>query len=155
MDLRRLAIANLTVGFKGQNGQDAWGLYQQLSSAADAPLRQQIVGALGAANDVDHLAQVAKTDADENVRHRAVLALGQQPAERTGTVLTDLYSARTDAGWRRIVIAALAQQNNANALVTIARQESDLTLKRDLVRQLSSMAGKNETAANYLMEVIK
>jgi TolA-binding protein len=155
MELRRLALANLTSGFKGQDGQDAWGLYQQLSAAADAPLRQQIVGALGAANDVDHLAQVAKTDADENVRHRAVLALGQQPAERTGTVLTDLYSARTDAGWRRIVIAALAQQNNANALVTIARQESDLTLKRDLVRQLSSMAGKNETAANYLMEVIK
>jgi hypothetical protein len=155
MDLRRLALANLTVGFNGQNGQDAWGLYQQLSAASDAPLRQQIVGALGAANDVDHLAQVAKTDADENVRNRAVLALGGQPADRTGRLLTDLYAARTDAGSRRAIIAALAQQNNADALIMLARQESDLTLKRDLVRQLSSMAGKNETAANYLMEVIK
>jgi TolA-binding protein len=151
MDLRRLAVANLT-GFKGQ---EAWSLYQQLSAASDAPLRQQIVGALGAASDVDHLAQVAKTDADENVRHRAVLTLGQEPADRTGALLTDLYGARTDAGWRRLVIAALAQQDNADALITLARQESDLTIKRDLVRRLSSMAGKNEAAANYLMEVIK
>jgi tetratricopeptide (TPR) repeat protein len=151
MDLRRLALAALGA-FKGQ---DAWGLYGQLSAASDAPLRQQLVGALGAANDVDHLAQVAKTDADEGVRRRAVLALGHQPADRTGALLTDLYGARPDTNWRRAVIVALAQQDNADALITLARQESNLTLKRDLVRQLSSMAGKNEAAANYLMEVIK
>jgi TolA-binding protein len=151
MDLRRLALANLT-GFKAQ---DAWGLYQQLSGASDAPLRLQIVSALSGANDVDHLAQVARTDADETVRQRAVLALGQEPADRTGALLTDLYGARPDTGWRRIVIVALAEQDNANALITLARQESDLTIKRDLVRRLSSMAGKNEAAANYLMEVIK
>jgi TolA-binding protein len=151
MDLRRLALANLT-GFKAQ---DAWGLYQQLSGASDAPLRLQIVSALSGANDVGHLAQVARTDADETVRNRAVLALGQEPADRTGALLTDLYGARPDTGWRRIVIVALAEQDNANALITLARQESDLTIKRDLVRRLSSMAGKNEAAANYLMEVIK
>jgi TolA-binding protein len=151
MDLRRLALANLT-GFKGQDG---WGLYQQLSGPSDAPLRQQIVAGLAAANDVEHLSQVAKTDADENVRHRAVRALGQQPADRTGAILTGLYGARPDTDWRRFVIAALADQDNADALITLARQESNLTLKRDLVRRLSSMAGKNEAAANYLMEVIK
>jgi hypothetical protein len=53
------------------------------------------------------------------------------------------------------VISALSSQNNAEALVAIARKETSLDLKRDLVRRLSDMAPRSKVAADYLMEIIK
>ena len=59
--------------------------------------------------------------------------------------------------WKRdrTIITALGAQNNAEGLVAIARKESSLPLKTEIVRQLSDMAPKSKVAADYLMEIIK
>ena len=53
------------------------------------------------------------------------------------------------------MISALASQNNAEGLVAVAKKETSLDLKRDIVAKLSEMAPKSKAAADYLMEIIK
>jgi len=45
-------------------------------------------------------------------------------------------------------------QNNGEALVTIARKETNMTLKRDIVSKLSTMS-RNKAAMDYMLEIIK
>ncbi len=44
-------------------------------------------------------------------------------------------------------------QNNARALVDLARKESDAEMKREIVRKLSVM--KSKEAMDYLLEILK
>jgi hypothetical protein len=53
---------------------------------------------------------------------------------------------------KKAVISALAMQDNATALVAIARKESDPGLKRDIVGRLSHMNSKVATA--YMLEIL-
>jgi hypothetical protein len=69
--------------------------------------------------------------------------------------LTALYGGNTDATIKRSVISALASQENAQALVTLARQETDIELKRDLVRRLSDLAPRSKVAADFLTGVLQ
>jgi hypothetical protein len=66
-----------------------------------------------------------------------------------------MYGTEQDVETRRAVIAALSAQNNAEALVAIARKEQSLELKRDIVKRLSDLAPKSKVAADFLMEIIK
>jgi len=66
-----------------------------------------------------------------------------------------LYSSEQDQPTRMAVIGALASQNNAEGLVSIARKEGSLALKKEIVKQLSEMAPRSKVAADYLMEIIK
>ncbi|MCC7008568.1 MAG: HEAT repeat domain-containing protein [Acidobacteria bacterium] len=149
VDLKRSAITGLaTIAPPAE----LWTLYEQ---EPDAELRGQIVSAFGSLGATDQLLQIAKTDKDANVRLRALRALGAQNAEKTGTALVDLYGNEQDAAVRRAVMSSLAAQNNAEGLVAIARKETSLDLKREIVRRLSDLAPRNKVAAEYLMEVIK
>ena len=51
-------------------------------------------------------------------------------------------------------LEGLFVQNNAHALVEIARSEKDPEMKREAVQKLSVM-GHNKEAAEYLMELLK
>ena len=46
----------------------------------------------------------------------------------------------------------LFMQQNAKAMVDIARKESDMTLKKELVQRLAMMRSKEAT--DYMMEVL-
>jgi len=149
IDLKRSAINGLgTIA----PPTELWTLYQQ---ETDPNLRSQMVMVFASRNATEQLLQIAKTEKDANVRLLAVRRLGSQGTDKTGAALVDLYGGEQDANVRRSVIAALASQNNAEALVAIARMETNLDLKRDVVRRLSDLAPKNKAAADYLMEVIK
>jgi hypothetical protein len=50
-------------------------------------------------------------------------------------------------------VNALFIQNNAPALVTLARAEKNMDLKKDIVSKLSNMNSKE--AKDYLMELLK
>jgi HEAT repeat protein len=148
-DVRRFAIASFAnLG----EPSELLPLYQE---ETDPELRMQIVNVLASRHAVDALSEIARTEKDPAVRVRALRGLGNQPVEQTGELLVSLYGANEDAAARRAIIGALRSQNNAEGLVSIARKESSLELKREIVSALSGMAPKNKAAADYLMEVIK
>ena len=55
---------------------------------------------------------------------------------------------------KKTIVSALMSQNNGEALVTIARKETNMTLKRDIVSKLSTMS-RNKAAMDYMLEIIK
>ena len=114
-----------------------------------------MVSIFGSMQAVDHLNRIVKTDKDVDVQRRAIRVLGQMKADKTGATLVDTYSSDPNVDTRKSVIVALANQNNAEGLVAIARKESSLALKTEIVRKLSEMAPHSKVAADYLMEIIK
>ena len=63
-----------------------------------------------------------------------------------------MYTQETDPENKRAIINALFIQGNATALVEIARKETDLNLKKQIVNQLSIMHSKE--ASDYLLELL-
>jgi HEAT repeat protein len=101
----------------------------------------------------DQLMQIAKTDKDASLRRRAIQGLGNQKAN--SAMLIDLYGSEADQNVKMSIIDSLSSQGNADALVALARKETALDLKRQIVQRLSDMAPKNKAAADYMMEVLK
>jgi HEAT repeat protein len=132
--------------------QDLWSLYEKEQSKE---LKMQMVSAFGSMDAVDYLNRILKSEKDPEIRRRAIRSLGGRKADKTGQVLVDMYAGEVDVENRRTIISALSSQNNAEGLVAIARKETTLTLKRDIVARLSAMAPKNKVAADYLMEIIR
>jgi HEAT repeat protein len=132
--------------------QELMALYQK---ETDPALRTQIVSVLASMAAVDQLADIARTDQDAAVRQRAIRSLGGQRPERTGQTLITLYGGTQDRASRTAIIQALGQQNNADGLVAIARKETSLDLKKQIVSQLSGLAAKSPAAADYMMEMLK
>jgi tetratricopeptide (TPR) repeat protein len=132
--------------------QDLWTLYEKEQSKE---LKMQMISAFGSMDAVDYLNRIIKTEKDPEVRRRAIRSLGGRKADKTGQMLVDMYAGEVDVENRRTIISALSNQNNAEGLVAIARKETTLTLKRDIVARLSEMAPKNKVAADYLMEIIR
>jgi hypothetical protein len=137
------------------SADELWTIYQQ---EQDARVRSQIVSAFGGMRAVEHLARVARTDADTSVRRRAIGILGGQRGDQAAKVrqlLVDLYSSQPDTAVRMTIISAFSGPDSAEALVSLARKETTLDLKRAIVQRLSDMASQSKVAADYLMEVIK
>jgi hypothetical protein len=148
--VRQAAIGNLASA--NVSPTELWALYEK---ETNRELKMQLVGVFGSIQAVDQLNRIARTEKDLEVRRSAVRALGRIKTEKTGQMLVDLYGAEQDADTRRVVISSLANQANAEALVAIARKETTLPLKTEIVRKLSDLAPKSKVAADYLMEIIK
>jgi hypothetical protein len=150
-EIRAYALSGLSSGSLA-SPQDLWALYQKETSKE---LRLQMVRAFGSMGAVEQLTQVLKIEKDPEVRREAMRRLGGQRVELTGQALVTLYEVETDRENRRAIISALSSQNNADGLVAIARKETSLELKTEIVRRLSDMAPRSKVAADYLMEIIK
>ena len=64
-----------------------------------------------------------------------------------------IYGSDQTVEVRKAVVNALFIQNNASALVTLARGEKNIEMKKDIVQKLSNM--KSKEATDYLMELLK
>ena len=132
--------------------QDLWALYQK---EENKELRMQMISAFGSMQALDQLNQILKTEKDPEVRRRAVRSLGSLKTEQTGKMLVDMYGTEPDVETRQAVIVALGSQNNAEALVAIARKETNPQVKLSIVRRLTDLASRSKVAQDYLMELIK
>jgi HEAT repeat protein len=151
--VRQQAISGLT---NIAAPQELWALYQK---ETDRTLRLQMVSAFGSMGALEQLTQVLKTEKDPEVRRRALRSLGNMKSDKTGPMLVDLYASETDLDNRRAVINALSSQHNAEALVAIARKETNIPLKTEIVRQLNELARSSapgaKIAMDYLQEILK
>jgi hypothetical protein len=71
----------------------------------------------------------------------------------TTGALTSIYASDASPDVRKAVVTALFLQDNAKALVDLARAEKSPEMKKEIVSKLSLM--KSKDATDYLMELLK
>ena len=147
-ELRMAAIQQL--GVMGAH-EELSKLYTQ-ETAKD--VKKRILQAMFVGGNAERLIELAKSEPDPELRRTAIRNLGLMGHERTGATLVEIYGADRDPAVRKAVVEGLFLQNHADALVALARKESDPELKRRIVEKLSLMQG-SKVAMDYLMELLK
>ncbi|MFZ3244490.1 MAG: HEAT repeat domain-containing protein [Candidatus Acidiferrales bacterium] len=145
-DLQREAVQML--GVSGAR-DDLWKLYQ---TTPPEEVRRAILQAMFIAGDADHLENLAKSEKDEDLRIAAIHDMGLIGSDRTGSTLISMYAGAKDPSTSRAVLQALFLQGDAQAIVDIARKETDPEMKKDAVQKLSLMHSK--VATDYLLEIL-
>ena len=145
-ELRLEAVTQL--GNMGAH-EELWQLYQKESSA---DVKRRIIRSMMAGGSIDRLIELAKSEQNPELRREAVRALGQLRSARTGDVLQQIYSSDNNLDVKKSVVNALFTQDNATALVGLARKEQDVTMKKEIVSRLSNM--RNKVATDYMIELL-
>jgi tetratricopeptide (TPR) repeat protein len=146
-ELRGEAVQQLGVMHAGAELND---LYQAESSA---DVKKRILQAMFVGGQSDKLIELAKGEKDPELRKTAIRNLGLMRSASTTGVLTSLYASDASTDVRKAVVNALFLQDNAKALVDLARAEKNPELKKEIVSKLSIM--KSKDATDYLMELLK
>ncbi|HEY6050346.1 MAG TPA: tetratricopeptide repeat protein, partial [Thermoanaerobaculia bacterium] len=128
---------------------ELWQMYRSETSTA---VKESLIHAMSIAGDTEHLAEIARTDGDTAARAKAIHGLGIAGRERSGAALLAIYRGEKNLELRKAVLHGLFIQNNARALVDIARTETDPNLKAEAVHRLSLMHDKDAT--DYMLEIL-
>jgi len=171
--IKRQAISSLMMA----KGADE--LYNIARTEQDPALRQEAIRNLGNLRQTDKLAQlyqagvakkevlesmfmlgdptrlleIARTEKDPELRGAAIRSLGMMRSTQAQDGLVALYSTEQDMAVKKKIVEAIWMQQNAKALVEVARKEPNAEMKRDIVQKLTMM--KSKDATEYLMELLK
>jgi HEAT repeat protein len=146
-DLRAEAVMQL--GVSGGRAE----LAELYNTEPAIEVRKKIIQAMFIGGNAEKLNEIATTEKNLDLRVTAIRNLGLLGGGRTGPMLVSIYQSDPRADVREAVINALFVQNNARALVDLARNEKDKELKHDIVSKLSIM--HNKDATDYLMEFLR
>ena len=124
-------------------------LYQTEQSA---DVKKRILNGLFVGGAADKLIDLAKTEKDPELRRTAIRLLGNMRRTETSDALTAIYASDTNVEVRRTIVNALFVQNNAKALIDLARAEKNPEVKKDIVSKLGNM--KSKEATDYLLELL-
>jgi hypothetical protein len=148
-DLQLKAIQYLgTTGRRQGGGQTLFEIY---GSTSDDNIKRALLRALLTAGDTDHLLQVVKTEKSPELRAQGIRYLSGKV--ETGDSLVTLWATEQDQQVKRAILDSLTGQQNAKALVDLARKERDPEMKRQVVRLITTM--KSKEANDYLLELLK
>ena len=148
-DLQLKAIQYLgTTGRRQGGGQTLFEIY---GATSDDNIKRALLRALLTAGDTDHLMQVVKTEKSPELRAQGIRYLSTKV--ETGDSLVTLWATEQDQQVKRAILDSLNGQQNAKALVDLARKERDTEMKREIVRRLSNM--KSKEATDYWLELLK
>jgi HEAT repeat protein len=147
-ELRAEAVQQL--GVMGAH-DELWQLYQK-ESAVD--VKKRIIQAMFVGGNADRLIELAKTEKDLELRRTAVRNLGVMGSKRSGDALVQIYNSDKTPEIRAAAINGLFVQNNAKALIDLARKEQDVAMKKDIVQKLSLMGKNNPEVMQYMMELL-
>jgi tetratricopeptide (TPR) repeat protein len=128
-------------------------LAQLYQSETSIDVKKSILQAMFVGGDADKLIDLAKNERDPELRKSAIRNIGMMKRPGTTEALTGIYASDTTPDVRKAVINALFVQNNASALVTLARAEKNPEMKKEIVSKLSVM--KSKEATDYLLELLK
>jgi HEAT repeat protein len=145
-ELRHEAIQQLGVlGARAELQQ----IYQQ---DTNLEVRRAVINGLFVSGAVDEITALATKETDADLRREAVQRLGLM-GEKTAPTLKSIYANAREPETKRAVVQAFFVQGNAAALVQLARQEQDASVKKDIVQMLSLMNSKEAT--DYMLELLK
>jgi HEAT repeat protein len=145
--LRAVAVQQLGVMHAGAE------LSQLYQTETSAEVKKSILQGMFIGGDADKLIELAKGEKDPELRRTAIRNLGLMKRAGTSEALTGIYASDSSADVRKAVVEALFLQNNATALVALARAERNPEMKKAIVSRLSLM--KSKEATDYLMELLK
>ena len=128
-------------------------LAQLYTSEATVEQKKTILQSMFVGGDSDKLLELAKNEKDPELRKTAIRNLGLMKKPGTSEALTAIYASDASVDVKKAVINALFLQSNAAGLVTLARGEKNVELKKEIVSKLSVM--KSKEATDYLMELLK
>jgi HEAT repeat protein len=128
-------------------------LAELYAKETSADVKKQIIRSLGNTRNADRLLTLAQSEQDPELRRTAIRSMGQMPRTDTGERLVAMYEKEQSPDVKKAVVDALFVQNNATALVALARKEKDGDMKVELVKRLSNMHEKE--AQDYLIELLK
>jgi hypothetical protein len=137
-----------------QLGAASYGaeLVQLYQTEASTDVKRQILSTLASSGNTDRLMEIIRTEKDPNLRRFAIQQLAATGG-LAGDSLLQLYSSEQDEKSKQAIVDALASQNNVKALVSLARAEKDVQMKRRIVQKLSGISSPE--AADYLAELLK
>jgi HEAT repeat protein len=145
-ELRAEAVKQL--GMMGARAE----LYQLYQNETSTEVKKHILQAMFVGGDVEHTLGLARAEKDSELRRQAVRNLGLMGKDKTADALASIYNSDKDPEIKRAVIQAFFLQGNAKPLIQIARQEKDMSLKREAVQKLSLMRSKEST--DFMMELL-
>jgi HEAT repeat protein len=128
-------------------------LAQLYQSESSVDVKKSILQAMFVGGDADKLIELAKSERDPELRKTAIRNLGLMKRPATADALNSIYASDSSPDVRKAVVNALFVQNNATALVALARAERNPEMKKEIVSKLSVM--KSKEATDYLMELLK
>jgi HEAT repeat protein len=132
-------------------GQDLLTMYRATNIAQT---KADIINALIPAghNGVAPLTEIAQSEQDPELRRKAIRNLGIAGGMSVAPALVTTYQKNTDVETKRAAAQALFLANDAQDLVTLARAEKDIEMKKYLVQQLSLM--HDQEATKYMLEIL-
>ena len=145
-ELRAEAVKQL--GVMGARSE----LYQLYQNETSIDVKKNILQAMFVGGDVEHTLGLARAEKYSELRCQAVRNLGLMGKDKTADALASIYSSDKDLEVKRAVIQAYFLQGDTKSLIQIARQEKDMSLKRDAVKRLSLMHSKEST--DFMMELL-
>ena len=128
-------------------------LSQLYQTEPSLEIKKSILQSMFVGGDGDKLIELAKNEKDPELRKTAIRNLGLIKRPGTTETLVAIYASDASADVKKAVINALFIQGNAVGLVSLARAEKNVELKKDIVAKLSNM--KSKEATEYLMELLK
>jgi HEAT repeat protein len=132
-------------------GQDLLTMYRATNNAQT---KADIINSLIPAghNGVAPLTEIAQFEQDPELRRKAIRNLGIAGGMSVAPALVATYQKNTDVETKRAAAQALFLANDAQDLVTLARAEKDMEMKKYLVQQLSLM--HDQEATKYMLEIL-
>lgn len=115
-------------------------------------VKKQILRGMANGGSIDRLIAVVETEKDPDLKRTAIRTIGVN--RDTSAHLINFYNKDTNQDVRKAVIDALFTQGNATALITIARKETDIELRKNLVSRLGNMRD-NAEAKQFLLDILK
>jgi hypothetical protein len=115
-------------------------------------VKAQVLRGLGMSGNAEAIGQIAQNDASPAMRRAAIRAMEMTDGGGSEAALTKLYGTEKDSEVRKEILKAFSMRQNARALISVAKTETDPELKKYAVRQLSMMSSKEAT--DYLVEIL-
>jgi hypothetical protein len=114
-------------------------------------VREAVIEALFVAGDFQRMSDLARGEQDPELRADAIRKLGLM-GKQTTPLLLSLYNSDASIKVKRAVIEGLFVQDNARALIDLAKKETNRELKRDALQKLSVM--NNKDAIDYMLQIL-
>lgn len=125
-------------------------LYRAESSTA---VKKKLLQGMLMANDAEGLMLIIREEKDVDLQLRALRNLGVCRSDKAKPFLIELYGPDQPAKVRKGVLHALFMAHADQALIDIARKETDPVLKKDAVKWLALR--KSKAARDFMMEILE
>ncbi|MFK7889065.1 MAG: HEAT repeat domain-containing protein [Gammaproteobacteria bacterium] len=104
-----------------------------------APAAEGLIQAFAVAGDIESLTEIAASDAQPEIRQRAIRAIGVTGGDRAGEILAGMYRDSRDEMVRHAALEGLMVADDDERILALFRASTNDREKRMMLRMLVSM----------------